>query len=49
MEDIGGVLDWRGFAALAIEGVLEVVGLVRGRPANARGALNLEISDSKVE
>ena len=49
MEEIGGVLDCRGLVAVVIDGVLEVIGLVKGRPANARGALNLEIRDSKVE
>lgn len=49
LEDIGGVLGRRDFVVLEIDGDLDAYGLVKGRPAKARGALNLDMSDSKVE
>lgn len=49
LEEIGGVWGRRDFVALAIDGDLGAVGLIKGRPANARGALSFDIRDSKVE
>lgn len=42
---MGGVLGRFDFIAFAIDGDL---GTVRGRPANARGALSFEMRDSNV-
>ena len=49
VEEIGGVWGRFDFVELAIDGVLDAVGLVKGSPANARGALSFEMRFSNVE